>query len=54
MPRLSIVPPNEEPCSADIAAQWRADIKRRDWTQVHLEGDRNPPFLGAVRKWLKS
>lgn len=28
----------------DITLAIRADIKARDWSRVHVEGDRAPPF----------
>jgi hypothetical protein len=48
--RLKLVPP-EDPAPVDIAAQLRADIQKRDWGRVHIEGDRNPPIaLSTARQ----
>ena len=37
---LSLV---EKP-AIDIHAKWRAEIEARDWSRVHIIGDRNPPL----------
>lgn len=49
--RLRLVPP-AGPAQIDIAAQARAEIRARDWTRVHVEGDRNPPINLWPRRWL--
>lgn len=42
---LAIVP--EQPERVDIYANWRAEIRRRDWSAVMVRGDRAPPLFMA-------
>ena len=52
---LPVSPAAPTRAGVDIAAQWREEVKARDWGRVHLEGDRNPPlsFL-SPRRWRYS
>lgn len=50
MTKLKLVPP-EQPAPVDIAQQWRDEVRQRDWSAVHIEGDRNPPISIARRVW---
>lgn len=34
-----------QPGAVDIAAQWRAEAKTRDWGAVHVACDRSEPVL---------
>jgi hypothetical protein len=39
-----------------INDQINADIRKRDWAKVHLEGDRNPPLTGIfvrMGRWIE-
>lgn len=47
-PRLAVV--REKP--VDITAQLRAEIEARDWSRVHVAGDRSPAIdLPDRRPW---
>jgi hypothetical protein len=39
----------------DITLAMRAEIEARDWSQVHISGDRAKPFLWerVRRTWIK-
>lgn len=42
-PRLTIVPADPPP-EVHIGDLMRADIRKRDWSPVHVRGDRSPPL----------
>ena len=49
-PSLAIVTPDTT-APIDIAALQRADIKKRDWSAMHIAADRRPPVeIEAPRK----
>ena len=35
----------------DIYAAWRAEIAERDWSAVHIEGDKREPLPFLTRMW---
>jgi len=35
----------------DINAMARAEIRERDWSRCHIEGDSNPPINLWPRRW---
>ena len=40
-----------EAATVDIYAPWSADINRRDWSAVHVRGDRAPALdIGEANK----
>lgn len=44
--------PNKKPSAPiDINAQLRADIRKRDWSRVHLEADCRPHVPLWPRRW---
>lgn len=46
-PNLKIIRATHRP--VDITALLRADIEERDWDQVHIRANRNPPLDIADR-----
>ena len=53
-PKLAIVTDEPQP-RIDIYANWRAEIRTRDWAAMHIRADRREPVaLGDTRKgWAR-
>jgi len=51
--RLALVPP-ETPAPFDPRAQWRAEVRARDWNRVHIEADKRGPITLGIRRWFYS
>ena len=52
---LHAVPDVPEQRTVDIYDRWRAEVAARDWSSVHIKGDRREPvYIGwGGRGWRK-